>query len=57
MRGKYIIVDIYTGDFMKDENGKLILYDTFESAYDSCFINEPPDVWICKLEFNYIEEL
>ena len=54
--GKYIIIkDLAFSDFMKDENGKIKVFDTLERAGETCGMYEFPDVLICKIERNYIE--
>jgi len=55
--GKYIIIkDLEFSDFMKDEAGKIMTFDTLEEACDTCGIYEFPNVLVCKIEFNHIEE-
>lgn len=56
MKGKYVIIDLRNMDYMKDEEGKIIYYDTFEEAGVVCGMYEFENAWICKLEFNHIEE-
>ncbi|MFA7307582.1 MAG: hypothetical protein WC026_13020 [Hyphomicrobium sp.] len=54
--GKYFIIkDLKFRDFMKDENGKISLYNTQEEAYSVCGIYEFPNVLVCKVEHNHIE--
>jgi hypothetical protein len=57
MEGKYIIIDLRTMDFMKDENGIIKYYDTEEEACHVCGINELENAWVMKLVYNHIEEL
>jgi len=53
---KYVIIDFRTMDYMKDTDGKISVYDTFEDAANECGIYEFENVWICKLIFNHIEK-
>lgn len=54
--GKYIIVkDLEFSDFMKDENGKIIIYDNLNDVFNLCGINEFEDVLVLKVEFNHRE--
>ena len=54
--GKYIIIkDVQFSDYMKDEDGNIKLYNTFERAANVCGMYEFEDVLICKIEFNHIE--
>lgn len=55
IQDKYIIVDLRTMDFMKDENGKLKIYDTENEASTICGLYEFENAWICKLVYNHIE--
>ena len=55
MKGQYVIINLKTMDFMKDENNKMCYYDTEEEASDVCGIFEFKDVWIMQLIFNYKE--
>jgi hypothetical protein len=56
MKGQYIIVDLKTMDFMKNEEGKINYYDTEEEACDVCGIYELPNAWVMKLIYNHIEQ-
>jgi hypothetical protein len=55
MEGKYIIIDLRTMDFMKDENGIIKYYDTEEEAGLTCGIQELENAWVMKLIYNHIE--
>jgi len=55
MKGKYVIIDLRNMDYMKDDEGKIIYYDTLEEAGVVCGMYEFENAWICKLEFNHIE--
>jgi hypothetical protein len=57
MIDKHIIIkDLNFSDFMKDKDGKIILYDTLEEAADVCGIYEFPNALVCKIEYNHIEK-
>jgi hypothetical protein len=56
MEGKYVIIDLRTMDFMKDENGIIKYYDTEEEAGIVCGVYEHENAWILKLIYNHIEE-
>jgi hypothetical protein len=56
MEGKYVIIDLRTMDFMKDESGKIMYYDTEEQAGIVCGIHEFENAWIMKLVYNHIEK-
>jgi len=57
MIGKHIIIkDLKLSDFMKDKDGKIILYDTLEEAAEVCGIYEFPNALVCKIEYNHIEK-
>jgi hypothetical protein len=54
--GKFIIIkDLEFSDFMKDEEGKIKLYDSLREACETCGMYEFPNVLVCKIEFNHIE--
>jgi hypothetical protein len=55
-KGKFVIVDFRTMDFMKDKEGKINVYDTQEEASDVCGIYEFENAWVCKLIYNHKEE-
>ena len=55
MKGKYVIIDLKNMDYMKDDLGKIKTYKTLEEALETCGMYEFSDVWVCKLEHNYIE--
>ena len=56
MEKKYVIIDLRTMDYMKDENKNIIFYDTEEEAYITCGFYEFEDVWVCQLVFHHIEK-
>ena len=49
MQDKFFIMSFATKDFMKDEDGELLVFDDFDEAELVCGIYEFEDVWICKL--------
>jgi len=54
--GKYIIVkDLNFSDFMKDESGKINVYDTLDEACLTCGMYEFENVLVMKIEHNHIE--
>ena len=54
--GKYIIIkDLNFNNYMKDEYGKIRIYDTLEDASNICGIYEFDDVLIVKIEYNHID--
>ena len=53
---KFIIIkDLEFSDFMKDENGKIMLFDTVNKASEICGMCEFEDVLICQVVYNHIE--
>jgi hypothetical protein len=57
MKGKYVIIDLRTMDFMKDGNGIIKYYDTEEEAGIVCGVYELENAWVMKLVYNHIEKL
>ena len=55
MEGKYVIIDLRTMDFMKDEQGTIKYYDTEEQAGLACGIHELENAWVMQLVYNHIE--
>lgn len=53
---KFIIIDLINMEFMKNEEGKIKLYDTEEEACDVCGIYEVENAWVCELKYNHIEK-
>ena len=54
--GKYAILkDLSCQDFMKDENGKMCIYDTLEDACTICGMYEFKDAIVIKIEYNHVE--
>ena len=56
MEGKYVIIDLRTMDFMKDEHGIIKYYDTEEQAGLACGIHELENAWVMQLVYNHIEK-
>jgi len=56
MEGKYVIIDLRNMDFMKNEEGKIIYYDTVSEACTICGIYELENAWVMKLIYNHIEK-
>ena len=55
--GKFIIVnDLMFSDFMKDENGKICVYDTYDEACNTCGIYEFDDALVLEVKYNHIEK-
>ena len=55
--GKYFIIkNLKFQDFMKDENGEILLYDTFEDAMITCGMYEFENILVCKVKYNYKDE-
>jgi hypothetical protein len=53
---KYVIVDLRNMDYMKNEKGEINYYETLDEACTVCGMYEFEDAWVCKLEYNHIEE-
>lgn len=54
--GKYVIIEnLNLKDYMKDENGKICIYDTLDEASITCGMYEFEDVLIMKIEYNHVE--
>lgn len=56
MKGKYVIIDLRTMDFMKDEAGRMLFYDTEDEACLACGMYEPENAWVVKLIYNHQEK-
>jgi len=52
----FIIKDLSFSDFMKDEEGNIKLYDTYQEAGVVCGMYEFEDTIICQALFNHIED-
>jgi predicted Zn-ribbon and HTH transcriptional regulator len=53
---KYVIVDLRNMDYMKNEKGEINYYETLDEACTVCGMYEFEDAWVCKLEYNHIED-
>jgi len=53
---KYVIIDLRNMDYMKNEKGEINYYETLDEACTVCGMYEFEDVWVCKLEYNHIED-
>lgn len=56
MIDKFVIIDLQNMEVMKDIDGNIKYYDTFEVAGLDCGMYEFENVWICKLIYNYIDK-
>jgi hypothetical protein len=56
MKNKYVIVDLRTMEFMRNEEGEIEFYDTERLALLVCGMYELENVWIMKLIYNHIEK-
>jgi hypothetical protein len=52
---KYVIIDLRDMNYMKDKNGDIKYYDTFDEACDECGIYEFENAWVLKLMYNHKE--
>lgn len=49
----FIIKDLKFSDFMKDEKGNLMLFESKEEVMNTCGMYEFPDVLVCQIKENY----
>ena len=56
MKGKFVIIDLRSMDFMKGEDGKIEYYDTMGEACAVCGVYEFEDVWVVQLMYNHKED-
>jgi hypothetical protein len=56
MKGQYVIIDLRTMDFMKNEEGQINFYDTEQHAGETCGLYEFENAWVMKLVHNHIEK-
>ena len=56
MKGQFVIIDLRNMDFMKNEEGKIKYYDTFEDACLTCGMYEFENAWVMQLMYNHIED-
>ena len=54
-KGTFVIIDLRNMDFMKNEFGEIIIYQTEEEASLTCGIYEFENAWVCELKYNHIE--
>jgi len=54
MKGQYVIIDLRTMDFMKNE-GKILYYDDEYEACSTCGMYEFEDAWVMQLIYNHRE--
>jgi hypothetical protein len=54
MKGQYVIIDLRTMDFMKNE-GKILYYDDEDEACSTCGMYEFEDAWVMQLIYNHRE--
>lgn len=55
--GKFFIIkDLKFSDYFKDDENKLVLFDTFDRAWTTCGMYEFPHVLVCMVLRNSIEE-
>lgn len=52
MKGKFVIIDLRNIRCMKDEEGKVIYYDTSDEAMCVCEMHEVEDAWVMQLMYN-----
>lgn len=55
--GKFVIIDLRTMDYMKDEQKRIVYYDTFEEAKLICGMYEFENAWIMQLMYNHREPI
>lgn len=53
--GKFVIIDLRIMDYMKDEEKRIVYYDTFEEAELICGMYEFKNAWVLKLMYNHKE--
>lgn len=54
--GKYVIVrDLSFGEYMKDKEGNIKIYDSMDEAASVCGMYEFPDALVLKVEYNHVE--
>jgi hypothetical protein len=55
MKGQFVIIDLRNMDFMKDEDGNIMYYDTRQDAGETCGMYEFENAWVMELIYNHIE--
>lgn len=54
--GKFLIIkDIKFSDYMKDKDGKIKVYNSFEEAMEICGMYEFEDALVIEIKHNYME--
>lgn len=56
MKGQFVIIDLRNMDFMKNEEGEIIYYDTEDEACTVCGMYEFENAWVMRLIYNHIEK-
>ena len=56
MKGQFVIIDLRNMDFMKDQEDKIVYYDTLEEACITCGMYEFENAWVMQLMYNHIED-
>ena len=55
MKEQFVIIDLHNMDYMKNKEGKIIIYDSMEEACATCGMYEFEDVWVMQLIYNHKE--
>ena len=55
MKGQFVIIDLNTMDFFKDQEGKMLYYNDEDEAILIASMYELPNAWIVQLIHNHIE--
>lgn len=55
MKGQFVIVNLLTMDFMKDDDGIIKYYESESEAIWVCGMYEFENVWVMQLIHNHIE--
>lgn len=56
MENDYAIINLNNMDFMKNDDGKIMLYKSASDASEVCGMYEWDDVWVVKLIYNHKEK-
>ena len=54
-KGQFVVIDIRNLDYMKHDDGNIIVYDTAADAAGTCGMYETEDAWVCELIYNHVE--
>ncbi len=57
LQGKYLIIDIDKNDYMKDDDGKICVYDDCDHACSVCGIHEFDGAMVVKVEYHHFERI